>query len=176
MIDWTDPARVAASVDALLTWKRVWGERVGKQGHWLYSEQYRNFLVAWLCTKDAEVTGYAIVVTVDDAPIAVAVFCTDACAATGIIASFDSAFAKWSPGALAVEDLCEMGVRSQHGRRLRRGLRAIQDLLVARQPELLLLGAKASIPGGAWWRFPRAAGRALRRSACARSQGVSKQK
>lgn len=103
VIDWTDPARVAASVDALLTWKRVWGERVGKQGHWLYSEQYRNFLVAWLCTKDAEVTGYAIVVTVDDAPIAVAVFCTDACAATGIIASFDSAFAKWSPGALAVE-------------------------------------------------------------------------
>jgi hypothetical protein len=49
------------------------------------------------------VPGYAIVVSVDDAPIAVAMFCTDARAGTGIIASFDFAFAKWSPGALAVE-------------------------------------------------------------------------
>jgi CelD/BcsL family acetyltransferase involved in cellulose biosynthesis len=103
VIDWTDPVRIAASVDALLTWKRVWGARVGKHGHWLYSEQYRNFLVAWLSTENSAVTGYAIVVSVDDAPIAVAVFCTDARAGTGIIASFDSAFAKWSPGALAVE-------------------------------------------------------------------------
>lgn len=107
VVDWTEPARIAASVDALLTWKRRWGARVGKHGHWLYSEQYRNFLVAWLSTARAEVTAHAIVVSVDDAAVAVLLMCTDAQAVTGIISSFDPAFAKWSPGVLAVETMAK---------------------------------------------------------------------
>lgn len=107
VVDWTDPARIAASVDALLTWKRTWGARVGKHGHWLYSEHYRNFLVAWLSTEATAVTGHAIVVTVNDAAVAVLLMCADARGVTGIISSFDPAFAKWSPGVLAVETMAK---------------------------------------------------------------------
>ncbi|MFM0738798.1 GNAT family N-acetyltransferase [Paraburkholderia xenovorans] len=107
VIDSHDPVRIAASVDALLTWKRMWGERVGKHGHWLYSEHYRNFLVEWLSTEGSEVTAHAIVVTVDDAAVAVLLMCKDARGVTGIIASFDPAFAKWSPGILAVETMAK---------------------------------------------------------------------
>jgi CelD/BcsL family acetyltransferase involved in cellulose biosynthesis len=105
VVDWTDPVRIVASIDALLSWKRIWGARVGKLGDWLHSQHYRNFLIAWLSTEGTAVRGHAIVVTVDDAAIAVLLMCTDARGVTGIISSFNPVFAKWSPGLVAVETM-----------------------------------------------------------------------
>jgi CelD/BcsL family acetyltransferase involved in cellulose biosynthesis len=103
VVDWTDPGRIVESIDTLLTWKRIWGARVDKQGQWLDSEHYRNFLVAWLSAESATAKGHAIIVTVNDTAVAVNLMCTDARGVTGVIASFDPAFAKWSPGVLTLE-------------------------------------------------------------------------
>jgi len=103
VLDWTDNARIAAAVDTMLAWKRDWAARAGKQGPWLHSEHYRNFLVAWLSTEGNAVRSRATVIAVDDVPVAVVLVCSDARAVTGIMSSFDAAFGKWSPGLLSVE-------------------------------------------------------------------------
>ncbi|MFT4064746.1 GNAT family N-acetyltransferase [Paraburkholderia sp.] len=103
VLDWTDKTRITAAVDTMLAWKRDWAVRAGKQGPWLNSEHYRNFLVAWLSTEGNAVRSRATVIAVDDAPIAVVLVCSDARAVTGIMTSFNPAFGKWSPGLLSIE-------------------------------------------------------------------------
>ncbi|WP_233837317.1 GNAT family N-acetyltransferase [Paraburkholderia sp. ZP32-5] len=103
VLDWTDRARIATAVDTMLAWKRDWAVRAGKQGPWLDSEHYRNFLVAWLSTEGNAVRSRATVIAVDDVPVAVVVVCSDARAVTGTMSSFDTAFGKWSLGLLTVE-------------------------------------------------------------------------
>ncbi|NVH74250.1 GNAT family N-acetyltransferase [Paraburkholderia sp. JPY432] len=103
VLDWTEKRRIATAVDAMLAWKRDWAVRAGKEGPWLHSEHYRNFLLAWLSTEGAAVKSRATVITVDDAAVAVVLVCADARAVTGIMSSYDPAFGKWSLGLLNVE-------------------------------------------------------------------------
>ncbi|MGF6551751.1 CelD/BcsL family acetyltransferase involved in cellulose biosynthesis [Paraburkholderia youngii] len=105
IIDGTDPERIAEAVNALFVWKRAWAARVGKHGPWLYSEHYRNFLVSRLTTDDRSVKSHAIIVTVDDAMVAVLFMFTDARAVNEIISGFDPDFSKWAPGLLAIESM-----------------------------------------------------------------------
>ncbi|HEY2023275.1 GNAT family N-acetyltransferase [Paraburkholderia sp.] len=103
VVDATDKKRIAAAVDTMLAWKRDWAARAGKQGPWLHSAHYRDFLIAWLCAEGNAVRSRATVIAVDDTPVAVVLVCADARAVTGIMSSFDTAFGKWSLGLLSVE-------------------------------------------------------------------------
>ncbi|MEM5383519.1 GNAT family N-acetyltransferase [Paraburkholderia phymatum] len=127
LVDSFDTERIAESVDAMLDWKRSWGSRVNKRGHWLDSAHYRNFLVAWL-TSDATTTttttatpratpastpARLLVVTLDGRPVAVNIFCTDTRGVSGIISGFDPDCAKWSPGLIGLEHVARWAFERQ---------------------------------------------------------------
>ncbi|OLL32551.1 hypothetical protein BTH42_05890 [Burkholderia sp. SRS-W-2-2016] len=121
VVDSADPARFVALIDTLLDWKRGWKHdwkrgldaRVGKHGHWLESRHYRNFLAAWVSAESTAVRPLAFVVGVDGTPVAIDLICADSRGVTGIIASFDPAFAKWSPGVLAFEAIAKWAFDNQ---------------------------------------------------------------
>jgi CelD/BcsL family acetyltransferase involved in cellulose biosynthesis len=123
LVDSFDTERIAESVDAMLDWKRSWGSRVNKRGHWLDSAHYRNFLVAWLssdatATSSRTATSMAtparlLVVTLDGRPVAVNIFCTDTRGVSGIISGFDPDCAKWSPGLIGVEHVARWAFERQ---------------------------------------------------------------
>jgi CelD/BcsL family acetyltransferase involved in cellulose biosynthesis len=48
---------------------------------------------------------HTIIVTVDDAMVAVLIMCTDTRAVNEIICGFDPAFGKWAPGLLCIETM-----------------------------------------------------------------------
>ncbi|MEM5433817.1 GNAT family N-acetyltransferase [Paraburkholderia diazotrophica] len=127
LVDPFDTVRIAESVDAMLNWKRSWGSRVNKRGHWLDSAHYRNFLVAWLTsgaastamtipaptTTPAATPARLLVVTLDGRPVAVNIFCTDMRGVSGIISGFDPDCSKWSPGLIGVEHVAKWAFERQ---------------------------------------------------------------
>lgn len=111
LVDPEDARQIAESVDAMLAWKRNWGARVSKHGEWLDSTHYRDFLIAWLTS--GATSAQLLVVTLDDRPVAVNIFCTDARGVSGIISGFDPDCAKWSPGLIGVEHVARWAFERQ---------------------------------------------------------------
>lgn len=93
----------ARLVDWMLESKRQWADRADKKGEWLYSVEYRNFLVALLNQTDSEVIARLVVVSLDGAPLAVNIFGLGKTCVDNLIAGFDPAYSRQSPGAIATE-------------------------------------------------------------------------
>jgi CelD/BcsL family acetyltransferase involved in cellulose biosynthesis len=93
----------ARLVDWMFDCKRQWADRVDKKGEWLYSMEYRDFLVALLNQTDGEVIARLVVVSLDGAPLAVNIFGLGKTCVDDLIAGFDPAYSRQSPGAIATE-------------------------------------------------------------------------
>jgi CelD/BcsL family acetyltransferase involved in cellulose biosynthesis len=90
-------------VDWMFDCKRQWADRVDKTGKWLYSNEYRNFLVALLNHTDGEVLARLVVVSLNGAPVAVDIFGMGKSRVDDLIGGFDPAHSRHSPGAIATE-------------------------------------------------------------------------
>jgi CelD/BcsL family acetyltransferase involved in cellulose biosynthesis len=90
-------------IDWMLARKREWADRVDKKGEWLYSAEYRNFLVDLLNQKQGETLARLLVVSLDGVPVAVNVIGLGARCIDGLIGGFDPLHAKFAPGAIAME-------------------------------------------------------------------------
>jgi CelD/BcsL family acetyltransferase involved in cellulose biosynthesis len=110
----TAPSETTPMIDWLLEHKRDWAERVNKRGSWLYSESYRNFLVAVFAAESACQTFAIFVLKLNGTPIAAKVVAYNNKKLDWIITAFDSAWQKYSPGSI----LDEYGVRWAFDRRL----------------------------------------------------------
>lgn len=95
-----DTAAHAQWVDWMLARKREWAERSGKNGPWLYSKEYRSFLVDLLDGTRATPLGVMFVMTLDGVPLVVNIVGLADTSASGLIAGFDPAFSRFSPGAI----------------------------------------------------------------------------
>ncbi|HTI17297.1 MAG TPA: GNAT family N-acetyltransferase [Trinickia sp.] len=93
----------ARLVDWMFDCKRQWADRVNKKGEWLYSMEYRDFLVALLNQTDGAVIARLVVVSLDDTPLAVNIFGLGKTCVDDLIAGFDSDYSRLSPGAIATE-------------------------------------------------------------------------
>ncbi|MDM9629310.1 GNAT family N-acetyltransferase [Rhizobium sp. S152] len=95
-----DPTYAAQLLDWMFGQKRLWGERVGKNGNWLTSDAYRRFLIGWATDPASTAKTKIYAILIDNQPIAanVASFCLSH--VDGIIAGFhaDPKYAKYSPG------------------------------------------------------------------------------
>ncbi len=91
----------------LITWmlaqKRFWAERTGKKGFWLYSERYRDFLTRLLMLSSAMPKPLIMCLTLDGAPIAVAITVIGKHCLEELIMAFDAGHEKHSPGMLLME-------------------------------------------------------------------------
>ncbi|WP_250455461.1 GNAT family N-acetyltransferase [Caballeronia sp. ATUFL_M2_KS44] len=101
-----DTEENARMVDWMLECKRDWAERVDKKGAWLYSQAFRDYLVA-LANHPADSEGkpYSriMVLTLDGAPIAANMVGLGQGIMLGVMTGFDRAFGKFAPGAISVE-------------------------------------------------------------------------
>lgn len=93
----------ARLVDWMFDCKRKWADHADKKGEWLYSAEYRNFLVALLNQTESEVSARLVVVSLDGAPIAVDILGLGKTCVDDLIAGFDPAYSSHSPGAVATE-------------------------------------------------------------------------
>lgn len=90
-------------VDWTLARKREWAARVDKQGAWLYSSSYRNFLVALLSAQERVPMARLYVITLNGEPVATTIIGIGKSSIKGLITGFDERYAKFSPGQLVVE-------------------------------------------------------------------------
>jgi len=90
-------------VDWMFDCKRQWADRVDKKGAWLYSMEYRNYLVALLNQTDSEVVARLMVLSLDRAPLAVEIFGLGKTCVDDLIAGFDPDHWRQSPGTIATE-------------------------------------------------------------------------
>jgi CelD/BcsL family acetyltransferase involved in cellulose biosynthesis len=92
-------------IDWMLASKRDWAERVDKKGQWLYSSIYRDYLIALANHKSEgeEACARILVLSMNDAPIAVCMVGMGKQSLLGIMNSFDRQHAKLAPGAIAME-------------------------------------------------------------------------
>lgn len=90
-------------VDWTLSCKREWASRVDKRGAWLYSAQYRDFLVSLLNTQGHEPAARLYLITLDDVPLATTIIGIGKSSIKGLLTGFDQRYAKYSPGQLVVE-------------------------------------------------------------------------
>ncbi|MDR6444969.1 CelD/BcsL family acetyltransferase involved in cellulose biosynthesis [Paraburkholderia terricola] len=90
-------------VDWTLSRKREWASRVDKRGAWLYSAQYRDFLVSLLNTQAHEPAARLYLITLDDVPLATTIIGIGKSSIKGLLTGFDQRYAKYSPGQLVVE-------------------------------------------------------------------------
>ncbi len=80
--------------------KRVWGKKVDRNGHWLYSRHYQDFLDRLMTANADDTRCFLLLLTLDGEPLAVKL------AAKGksrsvvelLISGFDAAYEKYSPG------------------------------------------------------------------------------
>lgn len=93
----------ARVIDWMLACKREWADRVDKKGEWLYSKEYRNFLVDVLNQRHGEVIARLLVVCLDGVVIAATVLGLGKSCISGVIGSFDPKHGKFHPGSLAME-------------------------------------------------------------------------
>jgi CelD/BcsL family acetyltransferase involved in cellulose biosynthesis len=100
-----DAEENATLVDWTLSRKREWASRVDKQGAWLYSSSYRNFLVSLLNRQTDEPAARLYLITLNDAPLATTIVGIGNSSIKGLITGFDERYAKYSPGQLVVEHM-----------------------------------------------------------------------
>jgi CelD/BcsL family acetyltransferase involved in cellulose biosynthesis len=93
----------ASMIDWMLARKREWADRVDKKGEWLYLKEYGNYLVNLLNQAQGETLACLLVVYLDGAPVAVNMMGLGKSCVNGIMGGFDSRFAKFAPGSVAME-------------------------------------------------------------------------
>jgi CelD/BcsL family acetyltransferase involved in cellulose biosynthesis len=103
MVDASARDEAASVIDWMLECKRGWGERVGKQGEWLNSASFRNFLVHLVSSIDVPPVGRLIVVSLNEAPVAAAILGVGDLCASAIISGFDARYGKFCVGSIAWE-------------------------------------------------------------------------
>jgi CelD/BcsL family acetyltransferase involved in cellulose biosynthesis len=91
----------ARMVDWMLAYKREWADRVGKK--WVYSKEYRDFLIDLLNQRQGEVLARLLVVSLDGAALAVNMLGLGKSCIDGVIAGFDPKHGKFNPGSVAME-------------------------------------------------------------------------
>ena len=99
----TDTHAHAQWVDWMFTGKREWAERVKKKGPWLYSQDYRDFLVNLLDGTRTQPMGILFVMTLDGTPVAANLIGLGHTCVNGLIAGFDPKFSKFAPGLIMME-------------------------------------------------------------------------
>ncbi|MFM0339348.1 GNAT family N-acetyltransferase [Paraburkholderia fungorum] len=100
-------------VDWMFDCKRQWADRVDKTGKWLYSAEYRNFLVALLNQTGSEVLARLVVVSLNGAPLAVDIFGMGKTRVDDLIGGFDPAHSRSSPGTIATEHCVKWALEHQ---------------------------------------------------------------
>lgn len=83
--------------------KREWGISVNKQGAWLFSQNYENFLVATLTHGGDNAPARIHVVKFDGVLIAACIMSHGNPLATGVISGFDIKYSQFKPGSIAWE-------------------------------------------------------------------------
>jgi CelD/BcsL family acetyltransferase involved in cellulose biosynthesis len=96
-------ARCPALIRWMLSQKRIWLQRSGKQGPWLYSENYQAFLMASLADSEADPKCVMMCLFLNGKPIAVKIAAIGKSIIEGLIAGFDAQYAKLSPGMMLDE-------------------------------------------------------------------------
>jgi CelD/BcsL family acetyltransferase involved in cellulose biosynthesis len=82
----------------MLEQKRIWADRTGKRGDWLYFDEYRELLTRLLLDGDAEPKRVIMSLTLDKAPIAAKVAAIGNGVLELLVAGFDASLEKYSPG------------------------------------------------------------------------------
>lgn len=95
----------AALIDWCLHHKRDWAEKGDRRVSWIYSEKYRNFLVALFSSQTAAQNFVFFLLTIDGSPIAVKLAAYNKAKLDGILSAFDATWGKYSPGSL-LDDYC----------------------------------------------------------------------
>jgi CelD/BcsL family acetyltransferase involved in cellulose biosynthesis len=93
-------------IDWMLVQKRDWADRMQKKGAWLYSKEFRNYLVALVnhpSDCDADVIARVMVLTLNHTPIAANMIGLGKDSMLGIMAGFDRQHANYAPGAITTE-------------------------------------------------------------------------
>ncbi len=90
-------------VDWMLARKREWAERVEKQGAWLYSQDYRDFLINLVDGTHTQPMGILFVMTLDGTPVAASLIGLGHTCVNGLIAGFDPKFSRFAPGSIMME-------------------------------------------------------------------------
>jgi CelD/BcsL family acetyltransferase involved in cellulose biosynthesis len=98
-----DAQENARVIDWMLDCKREWAKRTGKQGEWLFSEAYRDYLVKLANHRDSDACARLLLATLNGAPIAASMVGLGTRSITGLIAGFDPRQNRLAPGAVATE-------------------------------------------------------------------------
>lgn len=97
--------RIGELVDWTLAQKRRWAEHTGKQGDWLYSEQYRAFLAHQLGHAGKGARNVLMTVTLNGNLLATQIGALGKGRFEAVIAGFDAGYDKYSPGARMNESM-----------------------------------------------------------------------
>ncbi|MGT2472192.1 GNAT family N-acetyltransferase [Paraburkholderia terrae] len=101
----TDKHAIIELVDWTLEHKRKWAQHASKQGAWLYSQGYRDFLVSILSAQPDQPAARLHVILFDQKPLATTIVGMGKSSVKGLITGFDEEFSKYSPGHLVVEHM-----------------------------------------------------------------------
>jgi CelD/BcsL family acetyltransferase involved in cellulose biosynthesis len=97
-----DP-RTSALVGWTLAQKRRWAERTGKNGDWLYSDDYRAFLERQVGRRGNSVENVVLTMTVNGDLMATQIGASSKDTFEAVIAGFNADYEKYSPGARLTE-------------------------------------------------------------------------
>jgi CelD/BcsL family acetyltransferase involved in cellulose biosynthesis len=97
------PVQCEEVIDWILFHKSIWAARVGKNGHWLRSTAYRNLLVSLLKFAPPREPYFLLVMTLNGKRVAANLIGESPNGVCGIIAAYDDAYGKFSPGAALME-------------------------------------------------------------------------
>lgn len=92
-----DP-RAADLVQWTLENKRAWSRRTGKDGSWLHSSAYQDFLVRQSATTTGNQETLVMRLVLDERTLATAICILSGGVLEGVIAAFDPEYDKFSPG------------------------------------------------------------------------------
>jgi CelD/BcsL family acetyltransferase involved in cellulose biosynthesis len=101
----TDKSAISELVDWTLEHKRKWAQHASKQGAWLYSQGYRDFLVSLLSEQPDQPAARLYVILLDQKPLATTIVGMGRSSVKGLITGFNEDFSKYSPGHLVVEHM-----------------------------------------------------------------------
>lgn len=95
-----EPERAIELMDWMFAQKKVWSDRVGKQGPWITSEHYRRFIQNWISDPNNSQTMRIYTILIDKVPIAMKLAAYSIGHMDLIIAAFhaDPQYSKYSPG------------------------------------------------------------------------------
>jgi CelD/BcsL family acetyltransferase involved in cellulose biosynthesis len=96
-------SRCAAYIDWMLQHKQQWAQRHGIDTPWFFAPHSRQFLVATLAEQGAVQPFRLVVVSLDGAPVAMALVALSATCMHLVINAFDARYAKLSPGVVLMD-------------------------------------------------------------------------